>query len=117
MENKSPHWVFPTVKRLVALFYYLMLAVLVLFAAKSCLKLLNAQTAPVPLGQEQPNYVSVPVAWAPASDKTITTVGEPRLFLTPQKQTGQLQVPIRSLPGLLMSLLGLVGLVTAAWMF
>ncbi|MBD2705046.1 DUF2975 domain-containing protein [Spirosoma sp. BT702] len=117
METNSPYWVFPTVKRLVTLFYYLVLAVLVLFAAMSCLKLLNAQTGPFPLGQEQPNYISIPVAWAPASDKTITTTGQPQLFLTPQKQTGQLQVPIRSVPGLLMSLLGLVGLVTAAWMF
>ena len=117
MENKSPYWVFPTVKRLVTLFFYLVLGALVLFAAMSSLKLLNAQTFPFSLGQQQPNYVSVPVAWAPPSDKTIATVGEPRLFLTPQKQTGQLQVPMRSVPGLLMSLLGLVGLVTAAWIF
>lgn len=117
METKSPYWVFPTVKRLVTLFYYLVLAVLVLFAAMSCLKLLNAQTGPFPLGQEQPNYVSLPVAWAPASDKTIVTAGAPQLVLTPQKQTGQLQVPIRSMPGLLISILGLVGLVSACWMF
>lgn len=117
METKSIHWIFPTVKRLVTLFYYLVLAVLVLFAAKSCLKLFQEQTGLLPLGQEQPTYVSVPVAWAPSSDKTITTNGQPPLFLTPQKQTGQLQVPIRSVPGLLMSLLGLIGLVTAAWMF
>jgi hypothetical protein len=117
METNSPYWAFTTVERLVTLFYYLMVAVLILFAAKSCLKLLNAQTDPLPLGQEQPNYVSVPVAWAPASDKIIATTGQPTLLLTPQKQTGQLQVPSRSIPGLLMSLLGLVGLVTAAWMF
>ncbi|GAB3702254.1 hypothetical protein GCM10027592_31460 [Spirosoma flavus] len=117
METNSPYWVFPTVKRLVTLFYYLVLAVLVLFTAINCLKFLNAQTGPFLLGQEQPNYVSVPVAWAPASDKTIATTGQPQLRLTPQKQAGQLQVPIRSVPGLLMSLMGLVGLVTAAWMF
>ncbi|WP_461080541.1 DUF2975 domain-containing protein [Spirosoma flavus] len=117
METRSSYWVFPTVERLVTLFYYLVLAALIVFAAMSCLKLLQAQTGPFPLNQEQPNYVSVPVAWAPASDKTIATTGQPQLLLTPQKQTGQLQVPIRSIPGLLMSLLGLVGLVTAAWMF
>ncbi|WP_161597177.1 DUF2975 domain-containing protein [Dyadobacter flavalbus] len=117
METKSPYWVFPAVKRLVTLFYYLVLAALVIFAAMSSLKLLNAQTGPFPLGEGQPNYVSVPVAWAPQSDKTIVTAGEPRLFLTPQKQTGQLQVPIRSGPGLLMSILGLVGLAGALWMF
>ncbi|WP_171036426.1 DUF2975 domain-containing protein [Dyadobacter sediminis] len=84
----------------------------------SSLKLLNAQTGPFPLGQgQQPNYVSVPVAWAPPSNKTIVTADEPLLFLTPQKQTGQLQVPIRSIPGLLISILGLVGLVSALWMF
>lgn len=116
METNS-HLVFPTVKGLVTIFYYLMLAVLILFAAKSGLKLLQAQAGPFPLDQEHPNYVSVPVAWAPASDKTIMTTGKPQLFLTPQKQTGQLQVPIRSIPGLLMSLLGIVGLVTATWMF
>ncbi len=117
METKSPYWVFPTVAQLVTLFYYLVLAALVLFAIMSSLKLLNAQTASFSLGQQQPNYVSVPVAWAPPDDKTIATTGEPQLFLTPQKHTGQLQVPIRSVPGLLMSLLELVGLVTAAWMF
>lgn len=117
METNSSYWVFPTVKRLVTLFYYLVLAVLVLFAAKSCLNLFQEQTGPLPLGQQQPTFVSVPVAWAPASDNTITTNGQTPLVLTPQKQTGQLQVPIRSVPGLLMSLLGLVGLVTAAWMF
>jgi hypothetical protein len=117
METKSPYWVFPIVKRLVTLFYYLVLAVLVLFAAMNCLKLLNAQTGPFQLNEGQPNYVSVPVAWAPSSNKTIITPGEPQLYLTPQKQTGQLQVPIRSTPGLLMSFLGLVGLVSAFWMF
>ena len=117
METKSTYWVFPTVKRLVTLFYYLVLVALVLFAAMSSLKLLNAQTFPFLVGQAQPNYVSVPVAWAPPSDKTMVTAGEPHLLLTPQKQTGQLQVPIRSVPGLLMSALGLVSLVTAAWMF
>lgn len=117
METNAPYWIFPTLKRLVVLFYYLMVAVLVLFVAKSCLKLLNTQTTPGPYSQEQPSYVSVPVAWATASDKTMTTTGKSALFLTPQKQTGQLQVPSRSIPGLLMSLLGLVGLVTATWMF
>jgi len=117
METKSPYWVFPTVKRIVTLFYYLVLVVLVLFTAKSFIKLLDAQTGPFPLGQEQANYVSVPVAWAPSSDKTIVTAGEPQLFLTSQKQTGLLQVPIRSVPGLLMCILGLVGLASACWMF
>ena len=117
METKSPYWVFPTVKRLVTLFYYLVLAALALFAVMSSLKLLNLQIGLFSIDQQQPSYVSVPVAWAPPSDKTIATAGEPRLFLTPQKQTGQLQVPIRSVPGLLMSLLGLVGLLTAAWTF
>lgn len=117
METKSPYWVFPTVKRLVTLFYFLVLAVLVLFAAKCCLKIFNAQTGPFQSGQEQANYVSVPVAWAPSSDKTIMTDGKPQLFLTPQKQTGLFQVPIRSIPGLLMSMLGFVGLISAVWMF
>lgn len=117
METKSPYWVFPAVEQLVTLFYYLVLAALALFAIMSSLKLLNAQTSSFSLGQQEPNYVSVPVAWALPDDKTIATAGEPQLFLTPQKQTGQLQVPIRSVPGLLMSLLELVGLVAAAWMF
>jgi hypothetical protein len=117
MDTKSPYWVFPTVKRLVTIFYYLLLAALILFTVVSGLKILNVQTSSFTLDQGQPNYVSIPVAWTVPNDKTIVTGGEPQLFLTPQKQTGQFQVPIRSMPGLLMSILGLVGLVSAAWMF
>ena len=124
MEKQSPVWVFPTVKWLVTVFYYFVLVVLVVFTLMCSLKLLGAQTGNFTvknrnfsLGEEPPNYVSVPVAWGPASATMLPSSGEPRVFLKPQKETGQLQVPIRSTPGILIIALGLVGLGTAVWTF
>ncbi|RRB04148.1 DUF2975 domain-containing protein [Larkinella rosea] len=124
MEKQSPVWVFPTVKWLVTVFYYFIVVVLVVFTLMATLKLLDASTGNfsiknrnLSMGEEPPAYVSVPVAWGPANAKMLPSSGEPRIFLKPEKQTGQLQVPIRSTPGILMVLLGTVGLVTAVWTF
>ncbi|GAB3895521.1 hypothetical protein GCM10028803_12150 [Larkinella knui] len=124
MKNQSPAWVFPTVKWLVTVFYYFVLVVLVVFTLMCSLKFLGAQTGNFSIkkgdffmGQEPPNYVSVPVAWGPASTKMRPSSGEPQVFLKPQKETGQLQVPVRSTPGILIITLGLVGLGTAVWTF
>lgn len=117
MEKHAATWVFPTVKVLANLMYYLVLIGLVVFAVMNSLKLLDLQTKRFQPGEEPANYVSVPVAWGPASAKTVASTGKERVFLKPQKQTGQLQVPIRSTPGLLIVALGLVGLATAVWTF
>lgn len=117
MEKQSATWVFPTVNVLANLLYYLVLIGLIVFAVMNSLKLLDLQTRRFQPGEEPANYVSVPVAWGPASDKTLPSTGEARVFLKPQKQTGQLQVPIRSTPGLLIVALGFVGLITTVWTF
>ncbi len=117
MEKHAAIWVFPTVKVLANLMYYLVLIGLVVFAVMNSLKLLDLQTKRFQPGEEPANYVSVPVAWGPASAKTVASTGKERVFLKPQKQTGQLQVPIRSTPGLLIVALGLVGLATTVWTF
>ncbi len=117
MEQKAPSWVFPTVKVLVTLFYIVALIGLLVFTVSASIKLVNAQISLFSGGNEPPAYVSVPVAWGPANTQTIPSSQQPRIYLKPEKQTGQLQVPIRSTPGLLMTVLGLVGLVTAVWTF
>ena len=117
MEKHAATWVFPAVKVLANLMYYLVLIGLVVFAVMNSLKLLDLQTKRFQPGEEPANYVSVPVAWGPASAKTVASTGKERVFLKPQKQTGQLQVPIRSTPGLLIVALGLVGLATTVWTF
>lgn len=104
-------------KVMVTLLYYFTLVFLVVFTLMSSLKLLNLQTGTLTIGEEPPNYVSVPVAWGPTRAKTLPSSGEPRVFLKPQKQTGQLQVPIRSTPGILIVALGSIGLATAVWTF
>lgn len=117
MKKQSPTWVFPTVRVLVSLLFYVLLFALIVFTLMSSLKLLNLQTKAFSLGEEPANYVSVPVAWVPAHAKTLPSSGEPRIFLKPEKQTGQLQVPARSTPGLLIIALGLVGIATGVWTF
>jgi hypothetical protein len=117
MDKQSPAWVFPTVKVLVTGLFYLLSLALVVFTLMGSLKLLNLQTRPFSLGEEPANYVSVPIAWGPTDTKTLPSSGEPRVFLKPEKQTGQLQVPIRSTPGILITVLSLVGIATSAWTF
>jgi Protein of unknown function (DUF2975) len=117
MEKQSPGWVFPTVKVLVTLIYYFMLIFLVVYTLMSSVKLFNVQTQRLSSGTEPTGYVSIPVAWGLENTRTILSTDGPPIFLKPQKQTGQLQVPIRSMPGLVMVVLGLVSLVTGAWTF
>lgn len=117
MEKQSPTWVFPTVKVLVTGLFYFLSLILIVFTLMGSLKLLNLQTKTFSLGEEPANYVSVPVAWVPANAKTLPSSGEPRTYLKPEKQTGQLQVPARSTPGILILALGLVGITTGVWTF
>jgi hypothetical protein len=124
MEKNAPSWVFPTVRNLVSLVYYFMIFALFVFVLMTSLKLVGAQlenvsfkTNTASIGGEQAGYVAIPVAWGPANTKTLTSSGKPPVFLKPQKQTGQLEVPIRSMPGILMILLGLVSIGTALWTF
>ena len=117
MKKQSSTWVFPTVKVLVSGLFYFLSLILIVFTLMGSLKLLNLQTKEFKLGEEPANFVSVPVAWVPANAKTLGSSGEPRIFLKPEKQTGQLQVPARSTPGILILALGLVGIATSMWTF
>ncbi|GAB2569023.1 DUF2975 domain-containing protein [Spirosoma areae] len=117
MEKHSATWVFPTVKVLANLLYYFVLISLIVFTVKSSLTVFDLPAERFIADEEPAGYVSVPVAWGAVSDKPMVSTGEPRVVLKPQKQTGQLQVPIRSTPGLLIVALGFVGLATAVWTF
>ena len=117
METKSPYWVFPTVKRLVSLFYYVVFSALILYSLVSLLKIGHVNVESLLSDPQSANYVSIPVAWEQPDAKTIHSSQEPRIFLKTKKQTGQLQVPIRSTPGIILVILELVGLITATWTF
>lgn len=123
MKKQSPPWIFPTVKVLVSSLYYLLLVVLIVFTGMVILKFFGLPSGTIsPEGlsttpSERPGYVSVDVVWQPFDVRLRSSSGEPPVFVTPQKQTGQLQVPIGSVLGLLMVGIRLVGLVTATWTF
>lgn len=124
MEKDSASWVFPTVKGLVSISYYFVVAALVFFTLISTLKLLGMQlenvtveTNYISLGGEAPGYVSVPVAWDAADNKILKSSGQPTIYLKTQQHQGQLQVPILSGAGILVMLLCLVGLIAAGWTF
>jgi hypothetical protein len=98
------------------------LVVLLFFVSISLLKMVGAQvqgfffqTNHVTLGQEPAGYVSVPVAWEPGHTQPVSSTGQAPIYLKPQQQRGQLEVPVFSGPGLLMLLIGLAGLITTVW--
>lgn len=124
MEKDSASWIFPTVKGLVSISYYFIVAALVCFTLISTFKLLGIQlknitvkTNYVSLGGEAPGYVSVPVAWESADTEILRPSGQPAIYLNTQQHRGRLQVPILSGPGILVMLLCLTGLVAAGWTF
>jgi hypothetical protein len=124
MEKDSASWVFPTVKGLVSVSYYFIVAALVFFTLISTFKLLSlqlenvtVQTNYVSLGGEAAGYVSIPVAWEAFDTQISESAGQPPIYLKTQQHQGQLQVPILSWAGILVVLLCLVGLVAAGWTF
>lgn len=124
MKKDSAFWIFPTVKGLVSISYYFIVAALVFFTLISTLKLLGmqlenvtVQTDYISLGGEASGYVSIPVAWESPDTKMLKSSGQPAIYLKTQQHRGQLQVPILSRAGIVVMLLCLVGLIAAGWTF